>query len=70
MKILPKGSTFVCKNCGKIVQIAENGKHENNKMDRRCVFCCRKCARQFWRKSKSTRQAKAERARLIAEEIS
>ena len=54
----------------KIVQIAENGKHENNKMDRRCVFCCRKCARQFWRKSKSTRQARAERARLIAEEIS
>ena len=60
---------FACKNCGKIVRIEEEGRHANLKLDRRCVFCSEKCSRQFWRKSPKVREARAERARRIEEDL-
>ena len=69
MGAVRKERAFACKNCGKIVKIEEEGRHENHKLDRRCVFCSEKCSRQFWRKSPKVREARAERARRIEEDL-
>ena len=61
--------TFVCRNCGKVVTIEEEGRHENNKLDRRTAFCCDKCRRQFWRKTGRARSIRIEAARRIQEEL-
>ena len=69
MGAVKKEKVFACKNCGKIVKIEAEGRHENHKLDRRYVFCSEKCSRQFWRKSPKVREARAERARRIEEDL-
>ena len=69
MKTVKIARTFVCKNCGNVVTIAEGGRHSNLKLDKRTVFCSDKCRRQFWRKRKSTQEERLQRAQEIADKL-
>lgn len=69
VKRIREERTFACRNCGTIIFIEAGGRHENQKLDKRSVFCCEKCRRQFWRKTKHVRQLRQDRAQQIEAQL-
>lgn len=56
--IIPIEREFYCRHCGQIVKITDE-------KDKRTVYCCKKCEKQYWREISKRNSIYSKRGREV-----